>query len=144
MKKTLTFLLASIVIAAIALLLFWAATYNRAELVRTVEVQLSSLHSSISTNGKVEADTVFDLHAPFAGVCRAIHAHAGDRLKAGEPILMIEDPAQQSELAAARAELEAARSELQSIHRGPSKEELNQNEATPCSVERLEKCLGRI
>lgn len=90
---------------------------------------MSSLHSSISTNGKIEAGTIYELHAPFAGVCRGIRAHAGDHLKAGEPILTIEDPSLQSDLASARAELEAARVDLQTVRRGPSKEELNQAEA---------------
>jgi HlyD family secretion protein len=129
MKQTVLLLLALVVIAGVALLLFWAATYNKAELVQTAEVQLSSLHSSISTNGKIEADRVFELHAPFAGVCRDIRVHAGDHLKAGDSILMIDDPAQRSDLASARAELEAAKSDLQAIRRGPAKEELNQAEA---------------
>jgi multidrug resistance efflux pump len=129
MKKTLLLLLVLVVIASVALMLFWAATYSNAQLVQTAEVQLSSLHSSINTNGKIEADRMFELHAPFAGVCRGVRARAGDNLKAGEAILTIADPALRSDLASARAELEAATWDLQNIRRGPSREELNQAEA---------------
>jgi len=136
MKKTLLLLFSLTVIAAVSLLLFWAATYSKAELVQTAEVTLSSLHSSINTNGKIEAERTFELHAPFTGVCRNVGVHAGDSLKAGQPILTVENPSLESDLAAARAEFDTAAADLQNIRRGPSKEEMNQAEA---EISRLQK-----
>ncbi len=92
-------------------------------------VQLAMLRSSVSTNGKVEADKVYDLRAPFAGTCRTIQVHAGDSFKAGQPIVTIYDPALESELTSARAELDAAEVDLQKLRRGPPKEELDQASA---------------
>ncbi len=129
MKKTLFALLAVLILAALAAILIWAVSYSEAVQVRVAEIQPATLRSSVSTNGKIEAGKVYELRAPFAGICRDIRVQAGDTLKADQPILTVEDPALRSELAAARAELEAAKVESQNIQRGPTKEELNQAEA---------------
>jgi HlyD family secretion protein len=97
--------------------------------VRVTRIQPSALNNPISTNGKVEATKVYELHAPFPGVCRNVMVHEGDRLASGQPVLTIEEPALPSELAAARSELDAARAELKNVERGAPPEELNQAEA---------------
>ena len=97
--------------------------------VRLAQVELSSLHGSINTNGKVEAERVYEIRAPFAGSCRSVLAREGAQLKAGDAILSLENPSIQSELASARAELDAAQVDLRNILRGAAPEELNQAEA---------------
>ncbi len=129
MKKTVFLVVTVLVIAAVITILFWAATYKKAQLVQTIEPRLASISSSVSTNGRIEADRIYDLHAPFSGVIRDIRPRVGQRMRAGESILTVEDLSLQPELTAARAELDAARSELQNVLRGPTKEELDQAEA---------------
>ena len=96
---------------------------------RFAEVKLSNLHSDINTNGKVEAEKAYELRAFISGPCRSIFAREGARLKAGDPILEVDDSALKSELATARAELVAAEVELRNVRRGPPPEELNLAEA---------------
>jgi HlyD family secretion protein len=129
MKKTLTTSILLIVVLAVVLILLWNRAFSNAPSVRVVEVQMESLQSSVSTNGKVEASKTFQLHAPLSGLCKNILLHEGDDVKAGQAILTVDAPSLQSEMAAARAELEDAQLELRNIQRGPTAEELNQAEA---------------
>jgi HlyD family secretion protein len=134
MRKILFVILLLLGIAALAGALYRILSPGEALPVSTTEVRLSSLRGNVSTNGKIEARKVFELHAPFAGACRRILARAGDVLKAGQPVLEIEVPSLASDIVAAHSELEAARRDLQNVRRGPAPEEFNQAGA---EVERL-------
>jgi HlyD family secretion protein len=129
MKKTVVAFVTLIFVTVIAAIVFWAFSYSDDFQVNVTGMQLATLRSSISTNGKVEAEKVYELHAPFRGTIRTIEVHAGDSFKAGQPIVTIYDPALQSEITSARAELDAAEVELEKLSRGPSKEELDQASA---------------
>lgn len=128
MKKTLILVFSAILIVGVGAALFWSASTG-AQTVRVAVVDVAPLQSSINTNGKVEADQVYELRSPVAGFCRQVDVHEGDKLKAGKPIVSIDNPALLPELAAARAELESAEVDLRNIRRGPTAEELNQAEA---------------
>jgi HlyD family secretion protein len=110
-------------------LLWTLGVFKQAEPVEVVEVRLASLHRSISTNGKVEAEKVFDLRAPVAGLCRWAEAREGSRLAAGAPVVRIEDAALQAQKMAAQSELDAALLALRDVERGPATEERSQSEA---------------
>ncbi len=129
MKKTGLFTLLILVLAILIAVFFWAASYRKLLPVQTVRVELLSLQSSIGTNGKIEANKVYEIHAPFSGVVRDIRARLGQVLRPDQPILTIQDSTLESELVAARAELAAASLDLQNVRRGPSKEELDQANA---------------
>ncbi len=118
-----------LIICAVIAVLFWAASYRKALPVQTATVQLFSLQSSISTNGKVEADRIYEIHAPFSGVIRRIQARLGEQLRMNQPVLTIEDSSLESELVAAEAELAAAKLDLQNTRRGAPKEEVDQADA---------------
>ncbi len=92
-------------------------------------VSLGVFWSHINTNGKVEAEKVFELHPPLSGRCTRIYVREGAQLKSGDPVLALDDSALRSELASARAELATAETELRNVERGPTAEELNQAEA---------------
>jgi HlyD family secretion protein len=129
MKKAIVTGVLLIAIVAIVLILLWYGAFSGVPSFRVVEVQTESLQSSVSTNGKIEASKIFQLHAPLSGLCKNIMSHEGDEVKAGQAIVTVDAPSLQSELTAARAELEGARLELRNIERGPTAEELNQAEA---------------
>ncbi len=136
MKKTLILLFSIIIISGVGAALFWSASY-RAQTVRVALVGMAPLQSTVDTNGKVEADRIYELRAPLPGFCSFLSVREGDKLKAGEMIARIDDPSLASDLAAARAELESAQVDLRNIKRGPPPEELNQTEADVARI-RLE------
>ncbi len=107
-------------------LIIWLVFFHKVEQVQVAEVTMSAVNTMVSTNGKVEADKIFELRAPFAGVCRRVNAKEGDRLGSGQPIVELDDSAMQSDLAVARTELLAADADLANILRGSSQEERDQ------------------
>ncbi|HYK89308.1 MAG TPA: efflux RND transporter periplasmic adaptor subunit [Acidobacteriota bacterium] len=128
MKRTLILTFSIIIISSAGAALFWSAS-SRAQMVRLASVEMAPLQSSVDTNGKVEADRVFELRSPVSGFCSFLEIHEGDRLKTGQAVARIDDASLASNMAAARAELEAAQVDLRNIRRGPAPEELNQAEA---------------
>jgi multidrug efflux pump subunit AcrA (membrane-fusion protein) len=128
MRKLLLITFALCCLAAAVAGLYWSAASARVR-VTLAEVQLAELERGVDTNGRVEAERVFEIRAPFAGVCRQLHAGAGDRLRAGQPILTLDDAPLRADLAAALAEVQAAESELSTVRRGAPPEEVNQAEA---------------
>ncbi len=113
----------------VAALLWSMGVFAESLPVDLVEVSRVTLQRSITTNGKVEVEKLYDLRAPMAGICRRTEAQDGMRLKGGQPILRFEDPSLPSQIAAARAELDAARLDLRDIQRGPTAEELDKADA---------------
>jgi len=62
----------------------------------TVEVRVSpvtreNLLSSISTNGKVEPLQIFQAHAPAPGVVKRVFVDVGQKVRAGDPLLQLDD-----------------------------------------------------
>ncbi len=123
----LTIILPSLLV--VAALLWSLGVFTKTLPVDLVEVSMAAMHRSVSTNGKVEAEKIYDLRAPMSGICRKTDAQDGMRLKKGQSILRFEDPSLPSQMAAARAELDAAQLDLRNMQRGPSAEELDQAEA---------------
>jgi HlyD family secretion protein len=113
----------------VATLLWSLGVFTKAQSVALAEVSLSSLHRSVITNGKIEAEKIYELRAPMAGICRRTEARDGMRLQQGQAILRIEEPSLPAQMAAAQAELDAAHLDLRDIQRGPTQEELNQADA---------------
>jgi HlyD family secretion protein len=130
MRKLLIWLMILVpMLVVIAALAWTSGVFQKPEIVELVEVKLASLHRSIFTNGKVEAERVNDLRAPVSGVCRWTDAREGSHLAQGQAVVRIEDPSVPSQKAAAQAELDAALLDLRDIERGPAPEESNQAEA---------------
>jgi HlyD family secretion protein len=103
--------------------------FTKAQIVDLEEVSLASLHRSVITNGKIEAEKIYELRAPLAGICRRTEARDGMLLHQGQALLRIEDPSLPAQMAAAQAELDAAQLDLRDIQRGPAQEELSQADA---------------
>ncbi len=136
MKKTLILALLILFISGAGAALFWSAS-SRAQAVGLTSVEMAPLQSAVDTNGKVEADRIYELRSQVSGFCGFPGVHEGDKVKAGQIIARIDNPSLFSELAAARAELESAQVDLRNITRGPAPEELNQAEAEAVRI-RLE------
>ncbi|MGC8548962.1 MAG: efflux RND transporter periplasmic adaptor subunit [Acidobacteriaceae bacterium] len=76
--------------------------------VRVATAHMGDLLSTVSTNGKVEPKTNFEAHAPFPGLIKNIYVHPGQKVKAGELLLTMDDSQAKANLASAYAGLKGA------------------------------------
>jgi multidrug efflux pump subunit AcrA (membrane-fusion protein) len=59
--------------------------------VRTAQVTYQDLEKSFSTNGKVEPVDDFQVHAPAAGQVQDVYVDVGQKVKAGQLLLKMDD-----------------------------------------------------
>jgi HlyD family secretion protein len=86
--------------------------------VRADTAALGNITSSIATNGKVEALDNFEAHAPAPTTVRRVLVHPGDKVKAGQLLVQLEDFNARAEAAKAQASLKGAQSEIQNAQTG--------------------------
>jgi HlyD family secretion protein len=110
-----------IVVAAIAAHFF---SHDQFE-VRAAAVNHQNLQSTESTNGKVEPIEEFPAYAPASGVVAKIYVEVGQKVKAGQLLIKMDDSEAAARLAAARSTLQTAKSGLQDINQGGTQEERN-------------------
>lgn len=99
-----------------------AAQAARAELVNTTP-----------TNGLVEPVKKFEFHSPLATSVRAIAVLQGDRVKAGQLLMQLDDVTARARVASAESALRSAQATDESIHQGGTLEE---RQSLSSSVER--------
>ncbi len=116
---------------AVVVLLGLLAIYAIHSLTReTVDVRVSpvtreNLVSSVSTNGKVEPLQQFQAHAPTPGVVRNVFVEVGQKVRAGDPLLKLEDAEVLSRIAAATATLRSAQANASDLKQGGTLDERN-------------------
>lgn len=88
--------------------------------VRATQVARGTLSSTISTNGKIEPVNNFEAHAPAPISVRRVLVHEGDRVKAGQLLVQLEDFDARTQAAKAQASLRGAEAELQGVTTGTS------------------------
>lgn len=91
--------------------------------VRTAQVTYKDLVKSFSTNGKVELVDDFEAHAQAAGQVQDVYVDAGDKVKAGQLLLKMDDKYALSNLAHAQSQLQAAQLAVSDIEHGGSQDE---------------------
>lgn len=122
-SKRLMLIVASTAVAVILLAAF--ASLRRDEVpVRADHVLRENITNVISTNGKVRPVDNFEAHAPASTTVRRVLVHEGDRIKAGQLLLQLDDAQARSEAAKAQARLKAAEADLHSIQTGGTHEEV--------------------
>jgi HlyD family secretion protein len=112
--------------AAIALVLifFGVRRLTREKLpVRVAEAQVQDLTKATSTNGKVEPIHIFEAHAPEAALVKDVYVHVGQRVRAGQLLVSLDDTNARAKLAAATAALRAAQAGYQSVESGGTYQE---------------------
>ena len=102
-----------IVPVAIFLLMFLvigAYLYLRPHRIRVsvVKPMRQTISNSITTNGKVEPAHGFEAHAPLAGTIQKLLVKEGDRVQAGQLLLVLDDSRGRADLAAAQTRLKGA------------------------------------
>lgn len=91
--------------------------------VRIGEVRRGTLIKTDDTNGKVEPQSNFEAHAPFAGVIRAIFVHEGDKVPQGKLLLSMDDAEARARLATALAGLRGAQASYDTASKGGTADE---------------------
>ncbi|HXN24110.1 MAG TPA: efflux RND transporter periplasmic adaptor subunit [Candidatus Dormibacteraeota bacterium] len=77
-----------------------------------------NLSSSISSNGKVEAISPYQIRAQLSTFIERIYVVEGQQVKKGEPLMSLDVTDARAQLARARAELAAAQDELRAAKSG--------------------------
>ena len=106
--------------------------------VRAATVERSSIRSVISTNGKLEPERDFQVHAPIGTTVKQVLVHEGDAVKQGQLLLRLDDSAARSDVAKAQAQVRAAQADLSAIEHGGNREAVLtlQSELTKAQGER--------
>jgi HlyD family secretion protein len=112
--------------AAIALVVifFTVRRFTRDKLpLRVAESQVQDLIKVNSTNGRVEPEHIFEAHAPEATIVKEVYVHVGQRVRAGQLLVTLDDSNARAKLAAAVASLRSAEAGYQTVEAGGSHQE---------------------
>ncbi len=114
------------VLAVLLLALYAIRAFTR-ERVTVVAAQVSyqDLVKTSSTNGKVEPVDDFEAHAQVAGQVQEVYVNVGDKVKAGDLLLKMDDADALAKLASANSALRAAELAVSDIDHGGTQDERN-------------------
>ena len=129
------------VILAVVVFSGWMKLHNGSGVaVRAETVARQDIASIISTNGKIEPVQNFEAHAPAAATVKRVLINEGDRVKAGQLLVQLDDADARAQAAKALALLRAAEADLQAIQSGGTHEEvlINHAQLTKAQTERDE------
>lgn len=115
-----------IIIAVIAVVVLAAFISRRkgGVPIRADRVVRQDLTNSISTNGKVEPIDNFEAHAPAPTTIKKIFVHEGERVKAGDLLMQLDDAEARAQAAKAMADMRSAEADQQAIKSGGTQEEV--------------------
>jgi len=91
--------------------------------VRVAVVDHQNIVSSVSTNGKVEPIDEFPAYASAPGVVAKVYVDVGQKVKAGQLLLKMDDADAVAKIATANAAVHAAEATLHDIDQGGSQDE---------------------
>ena len=92
--------------------------------IRADRVERGPLTATISTNGKVEPLVDFQAHSPISSTIKKIYVKAGDHVKKGQLLLVLDDAAIRAQSARALAAMKSAEAEGAALQAGGSREEV--------------------
>jgi HlyD family secretion protein len=95
--------------------------------VKVANVSYQDLVKSFSTNGKVEPLDDFEAHSQAAGQVQEVNVDVGDKVKAGQLLLKMDDKVALANLAHAQSTLQAAELAASDIQHGGTQDERNTN-----------------
>src|SRR3954471_20355348 len=116
-----------VVAAGIAL----AASYSaKSEVpIRAEKAEGTAILSTISTNGKMEPANNFQARTVGPSLVSSVLVKEGDRVKAGQLLIRLDEAEAQSQLAHARAQERAAEADMAAIRKGGTQEEILTNQS---------------
>jgi HlyD family secretion protein len=98
--------------------------------VRAATVSRTELISTVSTNGLVEPVQKIEFHSPIATTVRVINIQQGDRVKAGQLLMQLDDVGARARVATAESVLRNAQAGNESIVHGGTLQERQSLAAT--------------
>ena len=121
-SNTLLFSVIAVVILLAVIFGFRHLTREIVE-VKTVTVSYQPLISSVATTGKVEPIEEFQAHAPTPGVVKQIYVDIGEKVKANQLVISLDDTDARSRLATATSTLRSAEASAADLGRGGTQDE---------------------
>jgi HlyD family secretion protein len=113
------------VLIVLAVVLFTGLNQRRGGIaVRAEKVARQEIASLISTNGKIEPVESFEAHAPAPAIVKNVLVAEGDRVKAGQLLVQLDDADARAQAARALAQLRSAEASLQAVKTGGTQEEV--------------------
>ena len=141
-----TVLLAGVLIAAVALGLWWL-NFSKAE-ARTYEAEVGDVIVGVTVSGNIESREKTALAAEIMAVVDELGVEEGQRVEKGTMLVSLDDSVVHAEWAKARARLERARQLHAELKAGPRQEEIDQAaarlEATTAQFRRAREDYERI
>jgi len=120
-----------LIVAGVLILVGAYSSIKRKDVpVRADKATLGNITAGIATNGKVEALDNFEAHAPAPTTVRRLLVHPGDKVKAGQLLVELEDFNARAEAAKAQASLKGAESEIQAAETGATANTAQADKAT--------------
>jgi len=92
--------------------------------ISVVKPMLQDVSSSITTNGKVEPIHGFEAHAPLPVTVQKVLVKEGDKVKAGQLLLMLDDARARTDLAVAQTRLKGAQERYANLLAGGNQQQL--------------------
>ena len=112
------------ILAAVVILAAFVSRRDDAVPVRTAVVEIGSIRSTVSTNGKIEPVNNFEAHAPVSSSVRQVFVKEGASVKKGQLLLILDDADARAQAARAQTLLKAAQADLSASERGGTQEEV--------------------
>jgi HlyD family secretion protein len=91
--------------------------------VRAMQVAHQPLASTVTTNGRVEPVTPYEVHSPLATVVKAVYVQPGDMVPAGKLLMVLDDLDARARLAAAESGVKAAQAALEAATHNGTREQ---------------------
>ncbi|MBV9073234.1 MAG: efflux RND transporter periplasmic adaptor subunit [Acidobacteria bacterium] len=113
-----------IAIVAVILLAAFMSRRRGAVPVRVDRAARQDLVTSISTNGKVEPIQNFEAHAPAATTVKKIWVREGQKVRAGDMLMQLDDADVRAQMARALAQLRASEADQSAVQSGGTQEEV--------------------
>ncbi len=101
--------------------------------VRAVQVIHKSLESTISTNGRVEPVSNYEVPSPISTTVKAVYVQAGDTVPAGKLIVVLDDVQARAKVATALSAVKAAEAAVEAATHNGTRE---QQQATAAELSR--------
>lgn len=119
-----------IVVTLLAVALIAAAVSKKNVInVRAETAKQESIVNAISTNGKIEPANDFEAHALASAAVKKVLVKEGDKVKAGQLLVQLDDADARAQAARALAQLRAAEADIASVRKGGTQEEVLTNQA---------------
>jgi len=116
-------ILIALVLAVVVLAAF--VSFRRSQVpIRVGHAERETITASIATNGKIEALSNFEAHAPMATTVKKVFVEQGQWVNAGQLLLQLEDADARLKAARAEAQLKGAQADITAVEGGGTKEEV--------------------